>query len=95
MGGQPEGWPPLGLPDGRWRGCMTLPTGRPKYVSGKTRAEVAAKVAVLLATIAKGGLPVSSRQTTADWLTTWLDEEVAGLVAGPLRPTIGALSTTT
>lgn len=70
--------------DGRW--CMRLypPDGTiektPKYVYGKTRAEVRAKHDEKKAEQARG-LPSDREQTLGDYMTRWLDETLAQYVA--------------
>lgn len=58
--------------DGRWEAMVSLPDGRRKSLYGKTRNEVARKLAEVLRDISKG-LPVPlERLTVAAFLTDWL-----------------------
>lgn len=58
--------------DGRWEALVSLPDGRRKSLYGKTRQEVARKLAEMLRDISKG-LPVPlERLTVAAFLTDWL-----------------------
>ena len=62
-------------PDGRWAGAVTLANGKRKYTYGKTRAEAADKMAILLAKVKqKKPLPddqITIRQFVRDrWLPT-------------------------
>lgn len=74
--------------DGRWRGAVVLPSGERRYLSGKTRAVVAAKRRELLRAI-EAGQPVSSRKagTLAAYLESWLTTTLPTRVAtGRLSP---------
>jgi integrase len=66
---------------GEWRGRVSLPGGGRRSVSGKTRAEVAEKVARLLADVQAGKVTKSElgdgRLTVAQYLRRWLDDAVA------------------
>lgn len=69
--------------DGRWRGAVTLQDGRRRYLSGKTRQEVARKLTDALKA-AKDGVNVPSGQKTlAIFLAEWLET----LRPPVLRPT--------
>ncbi len=61
---------------GGWRGYLTLPMGRRKYVSGQTRAEVVARLKALQKEQEAGRDLGSPDQTLATWLTTWLEDTV-------------------
>lgn len=74
------------LPDGRWRGAVFLGyrNGKPyrKYVTRRTRAEVAAELGRLLEAHRRGQLVTTGRITVREWFTTYLEQ-----VAKPkLRP---------
>jgi len=88
--------------DGRWRGSVTLNSGARKYVSGRTREEVAEKLSIILGKNAVGGAISIGGRTLGSWLTTWLEDEVrpsvrqntyydyAGIVKNHLRPRMGS-----
>lgn len=59
--------------DGRWVGAITLDERRRKAFYGKTRAEVAKKVAEALRDKEKGLPIVPERQTVGQFLTQWLE----------------------
>lgn len=64
--------------DGRWVGAITIgynERGNPKRVQvyGRTRAEVARKLAELQARHHRGLLPEPTRLTVADWAKQWLE----------------------
>jgi len=66
--------------DGRWRGCVALPGGHRRYVSGRTRKEVAERLAELSRRGARGQVVPDQRISLGLWLERWLDEAVAGQV---------------
>lgn len=67
--------------DGRWAAALTLGNGKRKVFYGKTRQEVASKLAGALKS-RQDGLPVpSERQTVGQFLTSWLES-----VRPSLRP---------
>jgi integrase len=75
--------------DGRWCGFVTLgytPDGRQKkrWVYGRTREEVASKLARLLPKAWTGTVPDASGLTLGDWLLHWIEERA---VRKGLRPT--------
>jgi integrase len=74
------------LPNGRWRGSVFLGyrEGKPhrKYVTRRTRAEVAAEIRHLLEAQRQGQLVTTGGMTVGEWFATYLDQ-----VARPtLRP---------
>jgi len=62
--------------DGRWCGSLMRERVRYPPVYGRTRREVAVKLAALLRQI-EAGIQVHTHQTLGQFLTTWLDTEVA------------------
>jgi integrase len=58
--------------DGRWCGVLSHGDGRRKKFYGKTRAEVARKLAQALKAYQDGIVPPPDRQTVGDFLTLWL-----------------------
>jgi len=65
--------------DGRWVGSISLGTGKRKYVYGRTRADVAAKLTDALKA-RKDGLPsLGERQTVRDFLLEWLEAKRSSL----------------
>jgi integrase len=66
------------LADGRWRGSAFLGyrDGKPhrKYVTRRTRADVAKEVGRLVALQRQGALVTTGRITMADWLATYMDQ---------------------
>ena len=62
--------------DGRWVASMTLPGGKRKWFYGKTRKEVADKLASALADLQKGETPKSGRLTVGKYLDDWLAQHV-------------------
>lgn len=66
------------LPDGTWRGYVTLPGtgGKRRYVSGKTQREVIAKKRKQLAELAGGLDLVAGKITLGAYLQKWLDTTV-------------------
>lgn len=67
--------------DGRWEARLTLPDGRRKSIMGKTRAEVASKLAEARSDRDKGRLVVPERQTVRQYLETWIED-----VRSQIRP---------
>ena len=79
--------------DGRWEGKIMLghrQDGKPlrRTVYGKTRQEVAEKLAKLSASAADGALPVGGALKVGDYLAQWFEQHKAfgGRDGGPLRP---------
>lgn len=67
--------------DGRWVGQITVPGAKPKYAYGKTRREVAAKLAAGLRDVQQG-LPLpSGRQTLGQFMERWLEDSARPTVA--------------
>jgi integrase len=66
--------------DGRWCGVLSLGSGRRKKFYGKTRAEVASKLAQALKAYQDGVLPPPDRQTVGDFLTIWLRDTASASV---------------
>jgi len=67
-------------PDGRWMGQLMVgygPDGKPRRrtVYGKTRQEVAAKLAELAAQHHKGLLPSPEAITVREWASRWLERK--------------------
>lgn len=61
--------------DGRWVAGMTVEGLRRKYFYGRTRPEVAAKLAAAMADLANGQAPsTNERQTVGQFLTDWLKD---------------------
>jgi len=58
-------------PRGFWRGAVTMPDGRRRYLSAKTRAEAAAKVADATSAVRKGLARMDSATTLAAYLAEW------------------------
>src|SRR5687768_12208622 len=60
--------------DGKWCSALWTENGKRKVVYGRTREEVADKLALALADRARG-LPIATeRQTVAQYLTNWLEQ---------------------
>ena len=59
--------------DGRWMGQVTVPEGGRKTVYGKTRRDVAEKMAKMLGDI-RQGLPLGDKSTVREFLTRWLED---------------------
>jgi integrase len=58
--------------DGRWRAVVSLPNGKRKYLSGRTREETSRKLTVLLKQV-QDGLPATSDQKTiSSFSKEWL-----------------------
>lgn len=66
---------------GRWRGAVSLPDGRRRYVSGRTRREVSVKLARLQEQVRTGSLAAPGRLTVEGFLGRWLEEHVRHLEA--------------
>ena len=62
--------------DGRWTGRVTLPSGKRKDFYGRTRAEVAQKVASALRDIEHGQPVISEKELVASYLDRWLADTV-------------------
>lgn len=58
---------------GFWRGAVTMPDGKRRYLSGKTRAEVAAKVADTTSAARKGLATMDASATLATYMAEWLE----------------------
>ncbi len=74
--------------DGRWRAAVSLPDGQRRYLSGRTKSEVAAKRREVLRTL-EAGQPVSPRRpvTLGVFLQEWLTRSLpARVAAGRLSP---------
>ena len=68
--------------DGKWVAAVSLPRGRRKVIYGRTRAEAAQKLTAALKAI-QDGLPVlGERQTTGQYLATWLEGARPSVRAG-------------
>lgn len=88
---------------GRWRGAVVLSDGRRKYVSGRTRKEVADKVATLTSKRLSGGAIVMGRGSVGEWLEEWLAHDACesvrpstlydyrGIVRNSLIPHLGRI----
>lgn len=70
--------------DGRWRGAVTLPDGRRKYLSGTDRRELARRVLKVQGEV-DSGLPVSTNGH-APTLAEWMDHYLDNIAALKLRP---------
>ena len=69
--------------DGRWMGSVTLEdSGRKRYVSGSSHADVRRKLDTLRREIERGVAPSDGRQTVAHYLTSWLET-----IRPPMLPT--------
>jgi integrase len=66
------------LPDGRWRGSVFLGyrDGKPhrKYVTCRTRAQVAAEIRALIEAQRQGQVITTGGMTVAEWLATYLEQ---------------------
>lgn len=60
--------------DGRHRAAVTLPDGRRKYLSGKTKRDVAARKRKLEQELASTGISASS-STLSEYLPVWLERQ--------------------
>ena len=65
--------------DGRWWARVSLPDGRRKALYGKTRAEVAAKLAAVLKATHDGTVVPSDRLTAGAFFAQWLDGHKAAV----------------
>jgi integrase len=90
---------------GLWRGAVVMPDGRRRYLSGKSRADVAAKVRELSEALRKGEMPDGNRITVDELLGRWLEHARTrvrhhtyrgydSVVREHLRPSIGRLRLT-
>lgn len=59
---------------GTWCGSVTLPTGKRKYLYGKTREEVSKKLRKVLRDLEQGIAPADERVTVGAWLKQYLDD---------------------
>lgn len=64
------------LPNGTWRGYISLGEGKRKYVSGATRKECQDKIRTLQQERDKGRNLGHPEQTVEQFLTSWLDQVV-------------------
>ena len=71
--------------DGRWEGRISLPDGTRKSVFGKTRTEVAARLAQVQRDLAQGMAPGDERQTFGQFLASWLETVEPGLEEASVR----------
>ncbi len=71
--------------DGRWEARISLPDGKRKCYYGKTRQEVAQRMAQALRDAENGVLVTDERQTVAQYLTSWLDVVKHQLEPGTFR----------
>jgi hypothetical protein len=66
------------LPDGRWRGSVFLGyrDGKPhrKYVTRRTRADVAAEIRALIEAQRQGQVITTGGMTVAEWLAMYLEQ---------------------
>jgi integrase len=60
-------------PDGRWEARVSLPDSRRKSIYGKTRADVARKMAVVMTEVEKGMPVADDRVRMASFLDQWLE----------------------
>src|SRR5215203_227790 len=60
--------------DGRWEARITLPSGKPKSLYGKTRREVQGKMQAALRDTQQGRPLPSGRETVGHFLTRWLED---------------------
>jgi integrase len=68
--------------DGRWRAAVSLPGGGRRYLSGRTKSEVAAKRREVLRAIESGQTIGTRRpQTLAQYLDEWLGKTLPNRVA--------------
>ena len=61
-------------PDGRWESRVRLPDGRRKSFYGKTRAEVARKLALAFQALEQGAPMGDERVTVGEFLDVWLED---------------------
>jgi integrase len=64
-----------------WRATVSLPDGKRKYLSGRTRQDVAAKLTRTLRDLQQGIAPADDRQTVGAWLRQYVDGLEAQKVA--------------
>jgi integrase len=64
-----------------WRATVSLPDGKRKYLSGRTRQDVAAKLTRTLRDLQQGIAPADDRQTVGAWLRQYVDGPEAQKVA--------------
>ncbi len=62
--------------DGRWCAALSLEGGRRKFIYGRTRHEVATRMAAALADREQGLLVTGRRQTLGQFLVRWLQDSV-------------------
>ncbi len=62
--------------DGRWCAALSLEGGRRKFIYGRTRHEVATRMAAALADREQGLLVPGGRQTLGQFLVRWLQDSV-------------------
>lgn len=62
--------------DGRWCAAVSLEGGRRKFIYGRTRHEVATRMAAALADREQGLLATGRRQTLGQFLVRWLQDSV-------------------
>ena len=62
--------------DGRWCGALSLEGGRRKFLYGRTRHEVATRMAAALTDHEQGLLVTGKRQTLGQFLVRWLQDSV-------------------
>lgn len=60
-------------PRGFWRGAVTMPDGRRRYVSGKTRSDAAIRVQELATAARKGAVAIDGQTTVSAFLEDWLE----------------------
>lgn len=60
--------------DGRWAAAVSLPNGGRKWIYGRTRKDVADRMAAVLNEIQRGKLPAPETMTVGDLLKQWLAE---------------------
>lgn len=87
----------------RWCAAVTLPNGRRKVLYGRTREEVARKLARALGELQQGLIPADQRETVGSWLTRYLDDletrgtahgtvvRYRGILRNYLQPRLGRL----
>ncbi len=64
-----------------WRASVSLPGGKRKYLSGRTRQDVAVKLTRTLRDLQQGIAPPDDRQTVGGWLRQYVDGLEAQKVA--------------
>lgn len=62
--------------DGLWCGSLSLDRGRRKTIYGKTRKDVARKLAIAVQARDDGTIVVAPRQTLAQFIERWLEDSV-------------------